>query len=110
MTYKNCQECGARCCKFISISIEEFPENMDGNPERYFTLHENVKVVETRYGKEIVISSRCKALSDDNTCSIYDDRPDMCRNFNEENIHLYCVPRGCKYDPDDLYGEDYGIE
>ena len=110
MTYKNCRECGAKCCKFISISIDEFPEEMDSSPERYFNLHEHVRVVDTRYGREVVILSRCTALAEDNTCRIYGDRPDMCRNFNEENIHQYCVPKGCKYDPDDLYGEDYGIE
>lgn len=110
MAYKDCRECGAQCCKFISISLGEFPEELDSNPERYFNLHENIRVVETRYGKEIVIYSPCRALREDNTCSIYADRPDMCRNFNERNLHLYCVPRGCKYDPDDRYGDDYGVK
>jgi len=107
MTYKDCRECGAKCCKFISISLDEFPESLDSHPERYFNLHENVRVVITRRGKEIVIMNRCTALREDNTCGIHHDRPDMCRNFTRKNMHLYCVPRGCKYDPEDLYGEDY---
>ena len=110
MAYKDCIECGAKCCKFIAISLDEFDDEMDPHPERYFTLHENLRVVETRFGKEIVIESRCKALREDNTCSIYEDRPDMCRNFVAKNIHRYCVPRGCKYDPNDRYGADYGVE
>ena len=110
MAYSNCRECGAKCCKFISISLEDFPPELESDPERYFNLHEHVKVVKTRYGREAVIASRCSALREDNTCSIYDDRPDLCRNFTEKTMSLYCVPRGCKYDPEDRFGEDFGIE
>ena len=108
--YADCRECGAKCCKFISISLNEFPSELDRNPERYFNLHKHMRVVETRYGKEIVISTRCSALREDNTCSIYEDRPEFCRNFTGETARFYCVPKGCKYDPDDLYGVDFGIE
>jgi Fe-S-cluster containining protein len=110
MPYADCRECGAKCCKFISISLFEFPDELDEDPERYFNLHDGIRVIKTRYGKEIVIHSRCKALRDDNTCSIYEGRPDLCKNFTDKTAHLYCVPKGCKYDPDDKWGEDYGVD
>ena len=110
MSFTDCRECGAKCCRFISVALDDFPPELDRNPERYFNLHEHVKIVRTRYGKEIVFAVRCTALREDNTCSIYGDRPEMCRNFTEKTAHLYCVPRGCKYDPEDRYGEDFGIE
>ena len=110
MRHRDCLECGAKCCKFISIGLDEFPADLDPDPERYFNLHEGVRVVETRGGREIVIASRCSALREDDTCSIYEDRPDLCRNFTEKTAGRYCVPRGCIYDPHDRWGEDYGIE
>jgi Fe-S-cluster containining protein len=110
MTYSDCRECGAKCCKFLSISLGDFPAELDCSPERYFALHEHIRIVETRFGKEAVIDSRCSALREDDTCSIYGDRPDLCRNFNKRTARFYSVPKGCKYDPDDRYGEEFGIE
>lgn len=110
MSYTDCRECGAKCCKFISVTLDDFSPELDPNPARYFDLHEHVKVITTHYGREIVIATRCTALREDNTCAIYEDRPDLCRNFTEKTARLYCVPRGCKYDPGDRYGEEFGIE
>lgn len=110
MPFANCEECGAKCCKFFGIPLDVYGDpELDPDPERYFNLHENIKVMETRKGKYIIVYTRCKELGPDYKCRIYDNRPDMCRNFTEENAHKYLVPRGCIYDHDDRYGEDYGV-
>jgi Fe-S-cluster containining protein len=109
MGFKNCQECGAKCCRIFSIPLSEYISDLDNDPETYFNLHENVKVIDTRYGKEIVVYSRCRELREDNTCSIYGNHPDLCKNFTEKTAHRYCVPRGCIYDPDGMFGEEFGI-
>jgi Fe-S-cluster containining protein len=109
MKFKSCTECGAKCCKFFSIPLSVYVSELDPDPERYFSLHENLRVVNTRYGKEIIVYSRCRELKEDNSCDIYGNHPELCKNFTKKTAHRYCVPHGCIYDEDDLFGEDFGV-
>lgn len=68
----NCLDCGA-CCKYVVIPMEGFPEDA----KRWLAMHEGLKVV----GNRLFIAARCKNLRLDNSCAIYADRPDVCRDY-----------------------------
>jgi Fe-S-cluster containining protein len=45
--------------------------------------------VQTHRGKEIVVATdtpdrACVFLREDTSCAVYEDRPDICRNFGQE--------------------------
>jgi len=52
------EECGAWCCKNRATVI-----------------------VDGRVGKFFLKRRRCEHLKDDDTCAIYEDRPDYCRKY-----------------------------
>jgi len=38
-------------------------------------------IVDGRVGRFFIERRRCENLKDDNTCSVYEDRPDVCREY-----------------------------
>ncbi len=135
--FKNCFECGGKCCKFFSVP-EEFKDMIhtggvplsfyavdpDHNPQRYFEIHEGIHIsgdgkrfiaaddvgtciMDTRFGRQLIVYSRCSKLDENGCCAIYDDRPATCRMFDEKTVEYYNVPSGCIYDPGG-YGEVFG--
>ena len=134
--YKDCGECGAQCCKFLCVPVAYqaalrttgvplalYQSELEQDPRQYFANHAGVRVagdrftidatipthvLETRFGTVLIVSSICQKLSADGLCSIYSQRPAMCRNFVTSTAGQYCVPKGCIYDSGE-FGEDYGV-
>ena len=50
----------------------------DEDTRRWLNMHEGLKVV----GDKLIIMSRCRNLSEDNKCKIYDLRPGICKDFS----------------------------
>ena len=112
---------------YSSPSFEGQP--LDPDPARYFRLREGITVdgdrlivareVETRSMRirrcmptrredYIIVYSKCTKLGNGGECTIYPNRPAMCRNFVARTAHLYLVPERCIFDPGGC-GEDFGI-
>ncbi len=99
----------------VPLAVYQGPN--DANPARYFALHfgvsiqnggergpcvvvaPNIPVVRVAAPDRFLwlVQSVCRKLGVDGRCTIYDARPDMCRNFTETNMKGYYVPDGCKY-------------
>jgi Fe-S-cluster containining protein len=129
MTFKSCSECGGRCCKGFGIDIQErkaifttgillteFKNTSVEDTRRYFDFHQSiimldngerfiidcethVREADSPHGRYLYVESPCIMLNDRGRCMIYDDRPDMCKAFNEKTIQFYIVPDGCIYEP-----------
>ena len=137
MTFRDCEECGGKCCKFFGVPakwapdlngagvpLEEYKSDLEPNPRRYFELHERVRVGGDRFvvnpgvpttefpsrrlGPYIIVRTKCKNLTADGRCADYENRPDMCRNFVASTASRYLVPRGCIFDAGN-YGEDFNV-
>lgn len=136
--FKSCFECGGKCCKFFSvpeefknkihtegIPLEFYAVDPRHNPQRYFELHQGIHIsgdgkrfhagaevktciMDTRFGRHVIIYSQCSKLGENSHCEIYEDRPLTCRLFDERTVEYYNVPSGCIYDPGG-YGEDFGV-
>lgn len=37
----------------------------------------------------VFIDKKCEQLGDDNLCKIYDDRPEMCKDYDCSNVPKY---------------------
>lgn len=103
--YKTCTECGGQCCKFFVIPA---PKMKNPDYEKYFALRvPGARFMETkRHGRIFVINIPCKNLKD-GRCVDYENRPKLCRDMNDFTLYRFCVPRGCKYDKNGEFGEDF---
>ena len=86
---ETCRICGAKCCKYITIKIDAPRDKIDRDEIRWFLHHENISVMIERRLWFLQVYTRCKNLARDNRCAIYDNRPEVCRQYEmEECEHL----------------------
>jgi Fe-S-cluster containining protein len=78
----DCLNCG-NCCKTLQVivdkqDIERLSKRLNISPKEFNRLY--VKVDQT--DKQTYLgSSPCQFLGSDNKCSVYEDRPQSCRDF-----------------------------
>ena len=76
-----CAECGGLCCRYFTVLLDD-PEDADDYDElRWFLAHENnyIYIDEDQWHLNVV--ARCRFLGRDSRCTIYNHRPDTCRDF-----------------------------
>jgi len=93
---KVCIACGAKCCKYFCFEIDEPEDYAEFENIRWFLCHEGISVHIDEGDWFISIDNRCKMLTPDNRCGIYEDRPLICRQYKMENCDE--VPGGYDYD------------
>jgi len=77
-------ECGAMCCKYVTIKIPAPRWKCDIDEIRWFLAHENITVfIESRLWY-VQFAARCRFLNSSNLCSIYGDRFETCRDYTME--------------------------
>lgn len=86
----DCQEmhhkCRAVCCKAIALPRKIWEENQD----KVITKPQEV-VDFPDYIFPLTETGGCPFLKDDHHCNIYENRPDVCKEFgNESTIYMSC--------------------
>lgn len=69
-----CSKCGGCCSCLLPLKKREIDRLRRLIKERHIKPHEQPKVA-------LVMDLTCPFLTDDNKCSIYDERPFICRIF-----------------------------
>ena len=77
-----CSQCGL-CCKIFSFAPDN---NAPKHVDKWFG---EMTIIPIGYGK-------CPYLGDDNKCTVYKTRPEVCRNFNCWE-HEMRVRYGCSF-------------
>ena len=80
-----CQVCEADCCRYVMLKINPPRLREDRDEHRWLLMHEDVELrIESRmwYAHFHV---RCRHLSSKNLCLIYQDRPDLCEDYTEND-------------------------
>ena len=94
----HCNGCG-ECCKNIHLVHDE-------KTVTTLDTFEAMKRLHTEYEAFIPVAEdsdglifECSNLNPDNTCQVYDNRPDFCQNYpNEEGLlRGGSVPKDCSY-------------
>jgi Fe-S-cluster containining protein len=78
----------AQCCRAITVW---WPPD-DSDYECWLMAHEGV----SRQGGWVTFALRCRWLTAEGDCSIYEDRPQLCRDWPAEPDDLELVP-ACAY-------------
>ena len=77
-------KCNAFCCKYISIHLDTPRSKVDFDEIRWFVSHENITVYKDDDDDWIVeVMTKCSFLKN-NRCSIYEQRPDVCRDYDPD--------------------------
>lgn len=94
----DCDTCNALCCKYFCLEIDQ-PDTIEEYENiRWYLLHEGTSVhIDEEDDWYLQIYNPCKML-DGNRCSIYDNRPLICRNYGET-----CEITGGEYDYKEIF-------
>lgn len=77
-----CTQCG-KCCTYVSIGINEPTRPKYATDALWYVYHDKVSIYIDGMGEwSVVFETRCRNLQDDLLCAIYEDRPHICRNFD----------------------------
>lgn len=87
--YWDCKKCG-RCCKIFRL-----PVNNKDNLVKKFEDHFEFKL--ESYEVEVIFKGNCEHYKN-GLCSIYEKRPEMCKNFFCKKHVKDSVPRGQIYE------------
>ncbi len=79
-----CVTCGAKCCQYFCFQIDT-PETVEQYEDiRWFLLHEGVSVHIDEGDWYMSVMKPCYRLQD-GRCTIYEDRPLICRKYSTDN-------------------------
>ncbi len=78
----SCDGCNGICCRHIALEIEEPTSKRQYDHIIWYLLHEGISVFVEGDGKwYLEFSTPCSALDARGRCTIYDERPRICREY-----------------------------
>ena len=82
MTKKlQCDDCSGLCCRYFALPIETPEDKGDYDDIRWYLCHKDITVFVEDGDWYINIKNKCKHLTKDNKCDIYNKRPRICRGY-----------------------------
>jgi Fe-S-cluster containining protein len=80
-----CQRlCRGRCCRYITIQIPAPRLKADFDEISWFLAHDDISVYFNARRWHVEFRSRCKHLTEQNLCAIYETRPVVCRGYDAD--------------------------
>ncbi|MEN7982100.1 MAG: YkgJ family cysteine cluster protein [Nanoarchaeota archaeon] len=85
VTSKTCEKCNGKCCKYVAIEIDTPEDLEDFENIRWYVAHKNINVYVDEEDKwHIEFLTLCEFLGEKNKCEIYEKRPTICREYNQD--------------------------
>lgn len=84
-----CAKCSAMCCRYIALPFDEPTDRESFDEARWFLMHEGVTVFVSDDQWYVSVATPCKHLDEQGMCSVYPKRPQICRDYADENCD-YC--------------------
>ena len=84
----SCDPCDGRCCRYFSFEIDQPVSFRQFENLRWFVLHKGVSIHVDHGEWYIAIATPCTRLGDDNRCTIYTERPLVCRTYSTDSCEL----------------------
>ena len=95
-----CKKCG-ECCKWVVMPAGPY---LSSDEMKWIDAH-GIKVVSRETsGCMLFVPAKCKHLTENNECAIYNERPGSCRVMPTRALLLYHPPE-CKYFEDETNKE-----
>lgn len=82
-----CGDCDA-CCKYVSVEIDKPVTKTEVEDVKFYLYHKGVSVyIDEENDWYILFESKCDKLNSNGACTIYEDRPPICRNYERDSCH-----------------------
>jgi Fe-S-cluster containining protein len=83
-----CTEC-AKCCTYVGVGINTPTTARFATDVLWYLYHESTYVYVDGDGEwSVHFEARCRNLGDDLLCRIYEDRPHVCRSFDNKTCEV----------------------
>jgi Fe-S-cluster containining protein len=83
-----CLECG-KCCTYVGVDINPPYTARYATDVLWYLYHDGAYVYVDGEGDwSVHFETRCRNLGDDLACRIYEDRPHICRSFDNETCEV----------------------
>lgn len=89
-----CDYCSGKCCRYFALPIDTPDSRRDLDFMRWYLLHVQATVFVEDDDWYLMVHTKCKHLLDDNRCGIYEERPQICREYKTDI---------CEYEDDWTY-------
>lgn len=76
-----CEHCSAACCRYLALPMDKPTNARDYDDVRWYLMHQGISVFVEDGDWYIQYETRCKNLGADNLCTIYETRPEICREY-----------------------------
>ena len=93
----------SKCCTYITQEIDTPKSKYDFEHLLWQVSHEHIAVYKDEDGWYLLVDSRCTHLQPDGGCGIYENRPEICREHDND----YCEFDAPAEDGFELYFPDY---
>lgn len=80
-----CLRCGSKCCRYFCFEIDEPDDYEEFEDLRWYLCHEGVSIHIDEGDWYISIENQCKMLGEDGRCTMYENRPLICRKYSLSN-------------------------
>ena len=95
-----CHMCTARCCKYFALEIDKPTTLEEFDQVRWYLMHEGIAVWVDEGDWYLEVRTVCRHLRADNLCGIYENRPQVCREYGSDG-------EPCEYFTDHLKYDQY---
>jgi Fe-S-cluster containining protein len=83
-----CLECG-KCCTYVAVGINAPTTPRTATDILWYLYHQGVSVYRDHDGEwAVMFDARCRHLQDDLLCAVYNDRPHICRAFDNTGCEV----------------------
>lgn len=89
-----CSYCTAKCCRYFALPIDTPTTWADFEHLRWFIMHGKTALFVDDGTWYLLVYGDCENLLPDHRCGIYDDRPQICRDYSFDS---------CEFDNDGCY-------
>lgn len=95
---KTCEGCDAMCCKYVALEIDCPEELEDFENIKWYVCHKNINVfVEEDDVWNIEFITPCAFLDKNGWCKIYNKRPQLCKDYSQEQCLFHNSDYNEKY-------------
>jgi len=84
-----CLKCSSICCRDLAIEIKRPRDKYEINELKWRLHFDTVRVYILNRQWHMMVSGNCMYLDKDDLCTIYDRRPDQCREHNPPDCEKY---------------------
>ena len=95
-----CGGCIALCCRYFALEIDKPEHPKDFDDLRWYLLHDRTAIFTEGRSWFVQIFNKCSWLGDDGRCQGYEQRPSICREYENDWCDYDETRGGDKSKPD----------